>query len=207
MTNSRNLFSRVYRKSHFKQAQVLGLMASPRKKSNTDILLDTALKAAEEKGALIDKIIINELSFLPCQDCDDYGQDGRCKINDDFQKIYEAVLSADSIIVASPIYFGSITAQLKMAIDRFQCHWKEKFKNNKESSMSTKKGGFICIQASSRSDFFNNAKAVVRNFFATASIEYSQEVFCFNIEEKGSVYKHQDCIAKAKALGEALAIQ
>ncbi|MFH1093659.1 MAG: NAD(P)H-dependent oxidoreductase [Candidatus Omnitrophota bacterium] len=93
MTSSQNLFSRIYRKSQKKQKQMLGIMASARKGGNTDVLLDAALEAARGNGAIAEKIIVNDLKFIPCQDCDD---GGRGKIEDDFQKIYEPVLNADS---------------------------------------------------------------------------------------------------------------
>ncbi len=204
MTSSQNLFSRIYRKNQPKQTQVLGIMASPRKGGNTDVLLDAALKAARESGAIIEKIIINDLSFVPCQACEEVREDGRCKIQDDFQKIYEAVLSADSIFVASPIYFGSISAQLKMLIDRFQCYWRAKHVTKTINDAAMKQGGFICVQASSGSDFFDNARAVMKNFFTTTGVEYCREVFCSGLEKKGSVKEKPDCMEKAAAMGEKL---
>ncbi len=205
MASSQNLFSRIYRKNQQKQTQVLGIMASPRKGGNTDVLLDAALRAAQQSGAVTEKILINDLEFVPCQACDDVREDGRCKIQDDFQKIYEAVLSADSIIVASPIYFGSISAQLKMLIDRFQCYWRAKHITKTIDDAAMKQGGFLCVQASSRNDFFENARFIMKNFFATVGIEYYREVFCFNVEKKGSVKDHPDCMEKAVAMGEKLA--
>ena len=204
MASSQNLFSRVYRKASHKQTQVLGIMASARKAGNTDMLLDAALEEARQSGAQTDKIIINDLKFVPCQACVEVRDDGLCKIQDDFQKIYEAVLNADSIIVASPVYFGSISAQLKMLIDRFQCYWRAKYVTKTINSSIIKKGGFICIQASSENDFFNNSRDVLKNFFETAGIEYCQEVFCSGVEKKGSVKEKPDCMEKAAAMGEKL---
>jgi len=87
MSSSQNLFSRVYRKTSHKQTQVLGIMASARKAGNTDMLLDAALDGARQSGAQADKIIINDLKFVPCQACFEMRDDGLCKIQDDFQKI------------------------------------------------------------------------------------------------------------------------
>ena len=127
MAGTRNLFSRVYRKVEQKQSFIVGILASPRIGGNCDILLDRALQAAGQNGAATEKIVINNLRFVPCQDCEQVKDNGQCKIEDDFQRIYAAVIRADSIIVASPIYFGSISAQLKMVIDRFQCYWRAKY--------------------------------------------------------------------------------
>ncbi len=205
MSGPKNLFSRVYRKTPQKQVQVLGVMTSPRKCGNSDILLDAALAAARDNGAITEKVVVNDLAFVPCQACVQVRDDGRCIIDDDFQKIYYAVLKADSIIVAGPIYFGSVSAQLKMLIDRFQCYWRAKYVLKTTDESMTKQGGFICVQGSSKNKFFENASAIVKNFFATLNIEYSREVFCFSLEGKGIVKKETDCIEKAQAMGAELA--
>lgn len=204
MSSAQNLFSRVYRKNQPKQTRVLGIMASPREGANTDILLEAVLDRARSNGAITDKIKVNELSLSACQACDDVLDTGRCKIPDDFQKIYDAVLTADSIVVASPVYFGSISAQLKILIDRFQCHWRARNLLKTINPSVMKKGGFICVQASFRQDFFDNAKAVVKNFFATADIEYSQEVFCPGLLSRESIREKPDCLKKAMAMGQQL---
>jgi multimeric flavodoxin WrbA len=191
-------------KSNNPQKQVLGIMASPRKQANTDILLDAALKAARKHGAKTQKIVINDLNFVPCQDCENVRNDGKCKIEDDFQLVFEALLRADTVFVASPIYFGSISAQLKMLIDRFQCYWRTKYVTQTVDGIITKKGGFICVQASSRDDFFENARSIVKNFFVTAGIEYCREVFCSRIDKKGSVKNNSNCMEKAVVMGEKL---
>ncbi|MCG2712525.1 MAG: flavodoxin family protein [Candidatus Omnitrophica bacterium] len=205
MPSSENLFSRVCRENRKKQTQILGIMASPRKGGNADILLEEVLKAARQSQAITEKIIINDLSFIPCQACEDTREDGRCKIEDDFQKIYEAVLRADSIVVASPIYFGSISAQLKMLIDRFQCYWRAKYVTKTIDEALMKQGGFICVQASSENIFFDNARSIMKNFFNTAGIEYCREIFCSGLEKKGSVKEKPDYMEKAAAMGEKLA--
>ena len=205
MANAHGLFSRVYRRSQNKQIKVLGIMASPRRGGNSDILLEAALRAAEKNGAQTEKIIVNDLKIIPCQACDDVLDDGRCKIQDDFQKIYETILSADSVLVASPIYFGSITAQLKILIDRFQCHWRAKYLSNTIESIAIKQGGFICVQASSKNDFFENAGSIIKNFFTTAGIEYCLEIFCSKLGKKGSVRGFPEYIEKTGVMGEKLA--
>ncbi len=64
---------------------IIGILGSPRKGGNTDILLDEALKAARGKGAKTKKIILNELKFSPCQECENIRKDGVCIIKDDWQ--------------------------------------------------------------------------------------------------------------------------
>jgi len=204
MANVKNLFSRVYRKKETRSVQLLGIMASPRINGNSDILLDKALSMAEKSGAKTEKIVINNLRFTGCQSCEEVKDNGACKIEDDFQRIYAAVFSADAIIISSPIFFGSVSAQLKTMIDRFQCRWRAKNITQAIPDKPLKPGAFICVQASSRKDFFENAKFIVRHFFATIGFEYRRELFCPGLDQKGIVADFPDFLDKAAMLAEDL---
>ena len=87
-------------------------------------------RGLKEEGWEINTIRINKLKFLPCQACDRCAATGECVIKDDMQSIYPQVASANAMLLATPIYFGSMSAQLKMFIDRFQCWWHAKYNLN-----------------------------------------------------------------------------
>ena len=99
---------------------VLGINGSPRRGGNTDILLRRLLEGAEAGGADTDIIVLNDLKFVPCQECARVREDGTCKVQDDMQTVYEKVTAADAVVLASPIFFGSLSAQTKMMIDRLE---------------------------------------------------------------------------------------
>ncbi|MBU1852424.1 MAG: flavodoxin family protein [Candidatus Omnitrophica bacterium] len=181
---------------------VLGINGSPRIDGNTDIVLDNALEGAKTTGAKTDKIILNTLRFSPCQECEDMPDDGSCIVKDDMQPLYKKVDQADVVILASPIFFGSLSAQTKMMIDRFQCLWRAKYILKKDISRKKRKGIFISVEASTREDFFMNAKSIVKNLFATINAEYTGELLCSGLDEKGSILKHQDFLKKAFELGK-----
>ncbi len=203
MQRANNLFSRVYKKESRHKPFVLGISGSPRIEGNSDILLDKALGGAAKAGARIEKIRINDYQFIACQACENIRDDGYCSINDDFQKIYCAVQKAEIIFLSSPIYFGSLSAQTKMMIDRFQCHWHVFNKIKKPENNFKKRGYFLSVQADSRDDFFANAILIVKNFFAAVEIKYCGEVLCSLVEEKGSIIKFPDDLEKALVLGES----
>jgi len=173
----------------------VGICGSPRRGGNSEILLDEFLKCLEEKGAETKKFILNEMKFVPCQECENIRKDGRCKIQDDMQKIYCEVESADIIVVSSPIFFGSLSAQTKMMIDRFQCQWLG-IKIFKTYTPKKKKGYFICVEASDRDDFVENAKSIIKNFFVTIGATYSGEVICKGVDKKGKIREKKECIEK-----------
>ena len=102
--------------------RILGISGSPRAKGNTEILVHEALKAASEMGAKTDFITLSGRKIKPCTGCGTCRTEssmGICVIkDDDVPRIYEAMREADGIIIGSPVYFLSVTAQLKALLDR-----------------------------------------------------------------------------------------
>ena len=184
---------------------VLGINGSPRIGGNTDILIDKVLEGAKAKGAKTEKVILNTLKFSPCQECENIRDDGTCIVEDDMQPLYKKIDEADAIILASPIFFGSLSAQTKMMIDRFQCSWRAKYILKKDIFKKKKKGCFISVEASIRKDFFDNAKSIVKNLFATINVDYKEELFCSGVDEKASILRHPDILEKAFELGKRIA--
>ncbi|MEK6647656.1 MAG: flavodoxin family protein [Candidatus Firestonebacteria bacterium] len=181
--------------------KILGIQGSPRIGGNTDILLDKALSGASSKGAYVEKIILNKLKFSPCLECENTKNDGTCIVNDEMQIIYKKIKEVDALILASPIFFGSVSAQVKMMVDRFQCPWRAKYIYKNDVFGKKKIGGFICVSAGGKNDFFNNAKSIVKNLFVTINVSYQEELFCKGVEEKGDIIKHPDFLQKAFELG------
>ena len=183
--------------------KILAIAGSPRRGGNTEILLDKAIDGAQDSGAEVEKVVLNALNFRPCQECGGCDKTGVCVIKDDMQTIYRKVEEAEAVIVASPIFFGSLSAQVKMMIDRFQCCWVGKYVLKKAVG-KRKRGALIACGATDRADFFANARSIIKNFFATVNVAYERELFCFEVDEKGKVLEHQDLLDKAYQLGKDL---
>jgi multimeric flavodoxin WrbA len=98
--------------------KIIGIVGSPRTEGNTSYLVETALKSAEEAGADTEIINLGSANLEPCVACDICKATGECAIYDDMHEIIEKLIEADGMIIGSPVYFGSVTAQLKMLIDR-----------------------------------------------------------------------------------------
>lgn len=185
--------------------RIVGISGSPRSGGNSDILLDEALKGARSAGAITEKIDINGLEYRPCQECGGCDINGKCVIRDGMRVIYEKFEEQDAFIVASPIFFGSLSAQLKAMIDRFQCGWISKYVLRKAASArKRRKGAFICVSGSDRPEYFENARQIIKLFFATLDIDYAGELYCGGVNTKGSVIEKLDVMKKAFDLGLAL---
>lgn len=99
-------------------AQVLVLMSSPRKHGNTDRLANAFIKGVEENGYSTEKIYVNYQNIKPCLGCNICQKTNQCVQKDDMQEIYEKMLEAKVIVFASPVYFYTFNASMKLLIDR-----------------------------------------------------------------------------------------
>ena len=97
--------------------KVIGILGSPVKRG-TNSLLQNALEILSEEGIETELLHIKDYNLQFCQGCNTCLREGRCVIEDDLTKIGDKLIEADGIIMASPSYFGSPTAQLKNLMDR-----------------------------------------------------------------------------------------
>jgi multimeric flavodoxin WrbA len=97
---------------------ILGVSGSPKKEGNTEYILDEALKVASERGFKTQQLLCSSLEVRYCDDCGDCARGKPCPIKDDMDKFYELMVVADGMIISSPVYFGTVTAQVKAVFDR-----------------------------------------------------------------------------------------
>ena len=105
--------------------KVLILSGSPRKDGNSDILCNEFMRGAAESGNEVEKIRVAEKKIGFCTGCYVCRNTGVCAIKDDMAEVMQKLIDADVIVLASPVYFYSIDAQLKALIDRTVCRWTE----------------------------------------------------------------------------------
>ncbi len=111
--------------AHGSGKSVLVLSGSPRKGGNSDILCDRFVQGAEEAGNRVEKIRVAEMNVGFCRACYACKGTGTCIVKDDMEGILQKMIDADVIVLASPVYFYSVDAQLKAVIDRTVARWLE----------------------------------------------------------------------------------
>ncbi len=183
---------------------LVGIGGSPRRGGNSDLLLDEALRGAAGRGARTRKLLLCELGIAPCRACDGPGEDEPCAVRDGMDAVYGAVRDADAVILASPIYFGSLSAQMKAMIDRFQCVWLAGRRRGVRFFPGERACAFIAVSAGDRPDFFANARAIARNWSATLHARWGGELYCPGVERKGIVGERPEMLQAARELGERL---
>jgi multimeric flavodoxin WrbA len=108
--------------------KAVGIVGSPRKAGNTELLTAHCLKAMVDEGVEAELIRLAGMDIKGCNHCGYcHEHEGMCSIEDDLQPVYEKMTEADIIIISSPVYFGSATALLKGLLERAGYMSREKF--------------------------------------------------------------------------------
>jgi len=178
-------------------------MGSPRIGGNSDLLLDEALKGAQSAGAETEKIIVDRLKITPCKEIYHCLEDGTCPIKDDMTPLYDKLLAADAVIIATPIFFYTVSAQLMAFISRCQALWSRKY-FLKNLDIPVKRGAFIAVGATKGANLFEGPKLTISYFFKAINAEKKEELLIRSVDKKGEIKDHPDYLAQAFELGRKL---
>ena len=163
---------------------VFGLQGSPRKKGNTNFLLTTFMQAAENNGARTRTIDVCRKNIIPCKEYTVCEKKGFCPIDDDVKdEIYPTLRQADIVVIASPIFFYNMTAQLKAVIDRCQTFWARKYKLKlKDPGANMRRGFLLSVGATRGKNLFEGLQLTAQYFFDAIGAEYSGNLIYRGIE-------------------------
>lgn len=187
--------------------KVLGILGSPRLQGNTADLLDAVLEGARLAGAEVERLDLARMSIDPCVECRKCDADATCAVKtDDMHQIYARIRQVDAIVLASPIFFMSVSSQTKAMIDRCQCYWVERFVMQKRAyeGHTRPKGLFVACAGSPRPIVFDPARHVVRAFFAAIDYEYAGEVLLGFTDDPEISPRKVEAIEGARLAGKAL---
>jgi len=99
--------------------RIIGINASPRKGANTQTLVETALKGAQERGADTHIVHLRELEMKGCLGCEGCKKQlGRCVQKDGLTPLMQEMTGYDAIVMGTPVYWFHVSAQFKMLVDR-----------------------------------------------------------------------------------------
>jgi multimeric flavodoxin WrbA len=136
--------------------EIVALLGSPRASGNSAFIAERFLEAARKKGARTTVFALNKLRYRGCQACDACKTRlDHCGLKDDLSPVLDAVMRADAVLLASPIYYGDLTAQMKGFVDRTFCYFTPEFRTNGHQSRlpSGKKLVMVLTQAAPSEHF------------------------------------------------------
>jgi multimeric flavodoxin WrbA/protein-tyrosine-phosphatase len=171
---------------------VLGLQGSPRKKGNTSYLLSAFMSEAEKLGARTQVVEVDKKNIVPCKEYIVCEKKGFCPIDDDMKhEIYPLLREADSIVIASPIFFYNVTAQLKALIDRSQTLWARKYKLKlSDPARNYRRGFLLSVGATKGKNLFEGIDLTVQYFFDAVGASFDGSLTYRRIEKIGDMKKH-----------------
>lgn len=164
---------------------VVALVGSPRKRGATGMLSEAAIKGLEATGIQVELIYANSLQINPCNGCNHCLKLNKCIFQDDMGRIHQSFLKADGFLISSPVYFGSVTAQLKTIIDRCQVFWA--IKKNKKGLPSVDKWRPLVFLATAGMDDkkgtrFTGSLEVIENLSQVLDLKMLETVLIANTD-------------------------
>jgi multimeric flavodoxin WrbA len=197
--------------------KALGINGSPIKGGNVDTLIQEVIRGIREErvevGKTEEKIFyLDDLKIMPCKSCGEAPPEpDLCLYHDDMDMLYPELLSSNFFILGSPIYFDSVSAQMKLFIDRCNCFRPLSrkgdgtyyFESQTEILASPRKG--VIILVGGKRQRLDLALSVLKGFFKWTDIEFFDKILYSHDDwEIGGVKKNQDVLRKAFETGRKM---
>jgi multimeric flavodoxin WrbA len=181
---------------------ILILKGSPRERGNSATLADRAAAGAQEAGAQVESIYLHGLDIRACDACELCREPGStCVIEDDMQPLYPKLAAADAILLASPIYWFTFSAQLKLCMDRWYA-----FQSSRWQEIYHKRFGIILTYGDT--DLYTSgAINAIHTYESMARFLHSEivEIVHGSLDEAGEAEQHPELMEQAYKLGQKLA--
>lgn len=191
------------------QVKILGLNGSPRRKGNTELLLTAVLEAAKSQGAQVKKLDVCKMAISPCLGCGKCERNGECSLDDDMSTVYPLLEKFHHMVLATPVYFYGVTAQLKALIDRCQPLWSRKYilGNPAPSTLdgTEREGHLISVAGSRGKKVFDGVILTAKVWFDAINVKYRESLLARGIDKRGGVVEEEELMKKAWELGLRLA--
>jgi len=185
--------------------KITGFVGSPCRNGNVDLLVSQVLEGAATQGAENCKIYLNSLRIQPCQSCGKDPYPKHCLFDDDMNQIYDALETSDIIVLGSPVYFDTVSAQVKLMIDRSNCLMPYVKKDDgtfgfAQRLKKQKKGIFIAVSGTDQD--YTAILATVKGFFNWTNTTLDKIIYYAHEDNKlGNVKNDQAKMKEAFELG------
>jgi len=185
------------------QRKVMVVIGSPRKKGNSSVLAKQVAVGARAGGAKVETFFLHDMNIKPCNACDSCRKNPTidCVIQDDMQLLYPKLKGADAIVIASPIYWFTVSAQTKLFMDRWYG-----LGDDEGYALAGKRFGIVLAYAG-EDPFVSGAVNALRMFqdaFRFVEAEIVGMVYG-SAWKAGEIRKNEALMEEAYALGKKIA--
>ena len=179
---------------------VLILKGSPRERGNSATLAGQAAEGARAAGAQVESIYLHGLDIRPCDACDLCLEQGECVIDDDMRPLYPKLAGAGAIILATPVYWFTFSAQLKLCMDRWYA-----FQGSQWKELSGKRFGILLTYGDT--DLYTSGAINAIHTFETMSRFLNGRIVGIvhgSLDKVGEAEQHPELLEQAYRLGQSL---
>lgn len=183
--------------------KIVALLGSPRANGNSSAIAGRFMKSAKKYGGKTKTYSLNKLKFRGCQACMMCKKKlDRCALKDDLEPVLDDIRDADVLVLATPVYFADITAQMKMFIDRTFSYYVPDFLNKPVPSRLSpgKQLVFIQTQAQPEENFFNDIYPKYEFFFQFLGFKDNHLIRVTGVNEEGDAVKQESIMNQAEDL-------
>lgn len=165
---------------------VLAIYGSHRRGQNSDMLLDKILEGIGSSGVKVEKIFASSPDIKACTACEGCYKLGRCVIKDEMQPVYQSIDKADIVISSSPVYFYTVTSDLKKLIDRCQAVWASKYKTGSSLISRKLRVGYVVCTAGEPEErsYFDCTLKVFELFYKCINTELMGSLLVSSVDDK-----------------------
>ncbi len=192
------------------EKKILAIYGSPRKDGNTGMLLSSMIEGLGENALIdvfdIERIYAKDLNISSCAECRSCSKDGICILKDEMQSVFVKLIECDFLAIASPIFFTTISGNLKPLIDRCQRFWALKYELKKDIIQKRRKGIFISTAGYNSNIIFDCAKKVVKSLFDVLYVDYDKDFLYNSVDNKGDILKNEGALQSLYDYGKNLTI-
>lgn len=185
--------------------KITAVYGSPRYQGNTATLLKKAVQGARDAGAAVEEIILRDLKISPCLEIYGCKKTGRCAIQDDFHGVVDQLMASQGLMLASPVFFYTVSAHTKLLMDRCQSLWVEKYWIRKVPFgkwTPKRKGLFISVGATGGKKLFDGMLLSIKYFFDALDMELWKSLLYRRLDFEGDVLKYPQYLEEAYRTGK-----
>jgi len=189
--------------------KIIAIYGSPRRKGNTATLLQKAVEGARDGGAEVEEIILRDLKISPCLEIYGCKKAGECQIKDDFQITRDRILASRGLMMASPVFFYTVSAHPKIFMDRFQSLWVKKYwidKTRPGQPNTLRKALFISVGATKGKKLFDGILLSLKYFFDVIDMDLWKALLYRGLDFEDDVLKFPEYLDEAYKAGKEFAI-
>jgi multimeric flavodoxin WrbA len=182
--------------------KIVAVLGSPRPKGNSALMAEAFLQTARERGADTEVYPLNQMNIKGCQGCGKCKTESQtCVVDDDLKPVYESLRGADLLVLASPVYFGDLSAQLKCFWDRTYAFINPDFSTRLAPG---KKSVMFLAQANPSEDMFDDIYPRYERWLKMFGFTDNYLVRAVGVRDAGEV-KNKPALEQATKLAQKLA--